>query len=251
MALDVYVMPLWRFKAGDYVSPISAALGVKPKVIALSELPPEPPWYLWPLAKLGLVEPRPAEEEPTPGERRGLAQLEVQALKHELSKLTGTAVDWPDDGDVRYSQQYRQPAVMRAFAAWHDHRDQLPEFAAAPDADYYKHPVWKLPKPAGRRYPTLVGHSLHTGYFIPVPFEGVHRVEPFKIRNWEFFHDVASTQTVRRELADLLESVRGASGAQGQQAAPTILNEVLWYAEELERICTLSLQHSLPVIFHG
>jgi len=30
MALDAYVMPLWRFKAGNFASPIQERLGIKP-----------------------------------------------------------------------------------------------------------------------------------------------------------------------------------------------------------------------------
>src|SRR5687767_9759123 len=167
MALDAYVMPLWRFKAGDFTSPIESTLGMKPTVISLAETPPPSrPWHRRLLAKLGLVQ-RP---EPTFEERRADAVREVAALKVELTKLTGMHIEWPDEGEVHYNKQFYHPITMRAFAAWHDHRHELPEFSSPPEENYYKHPVWTLPKPAKRRFPTLVAHSLHTGYLLPVAF---------------------------------------------------------------------------------
>ena len=58
MSLDVYVMPLWRFKADDFRTPIEAALGQKPIVIAgeEEERPPPLPWYVRLLARIGILE---------------------------------------------------------------------------------------------------------------------------------------------------------------------------------------------------
>ena len=57
MSLDVYVMPLWRFKVDDFVTPIETALGQKPIVIAgEEERPPPLPWYVRLLAKIGVLE---------------------------------------------------------------------------------------------------------------------------------------------------------------------------------------------------
>lgn len=254
MALDVYVMPLWRFKAGDFASPVEKALGVEPTIISLAaEAPPRTPWHLRLLARLGLVEVTYSvpEPEPDPEERRALAIREVDSLKRELTRMVGTPVDWPDVGDVLYGEQYGHPEVLRAFAAWHDHREELSEFESAPDGNYYNHPVWQLPKPPARRFPTLVEHNLNTGYFLPVPFEGCYNVEPFKLMgHWECFHTVASSQTILREVTDLLGflSTLPAHVADSRTDTP---EDIRWYAEELQRICALSVQRSLPVIFYG
>lgn len=251
MALDAYIMPLWRFKAGDFTSPIEETLGVKPNVVSLADpAPSSPPWYLRLLAKAGIIElapPRPSREE-----RRTAAMREVAALKVQLTEMTGAPIDWPDEGGVHYNKQFHEPVTMRAFAAWHDHRDELPEFTNPPDENYYNHPVWKLSKPAKRRFPTLVEHSLHTGYLLPLPFEGVYRVEPFKIRNhWEFFHFVASSEAILREATDFLEFLSTIPAAHEQTSGPVPFDMIRWYAEELQHMCRLSLEHRLPVIFHG
>jgi hypothetical protein len=255
MALDVHVMPLWRFKAGDFTSPIEKNLGIKPTVISLEDVeddppPPPPPWYLRLLAKLGVIVFEDSEPELTAEEKATAARERVDELKIQLSELTGTPIDWTDAGEIHYSKQFFHPVTLRAFAAWCNLRDALPEFVAPPQGDYYRHPVWKLAKPPHLRFSTLIGHGLHTGYFIPVPFEGVHLVEPFMVWDRQFHHQVASTQTIMRELAELLPMFEevGATGAANQQTPAALAR---WYAGMLQEVCSLSIEHGLPVIFHG
>ena len=261
MALDVYVMPLWRFKAGDFTSPIEKTLGIRPTIISLSgetsdQPPPRPPWHLRWLAAVGLIEfIEPADTTPAlgPAEKRALAEQEVDALKAELARLTGQAVDWSDEGGVYYNEQFHAAGFLRAFAAWHDHREAMPEFLpAAPGKDADRYPVWDQPEPARRRFPTLAGHSLHTGYFLPVPFEGVYRVEPFKVAGtWEFYHDVASSRTVLRELEELLASVATLAGDGGSPEQVKFVGAARSWGETLREVCALSVEHGVPVIFHG
>ncbi len=258
MALDVYVMPLWRFKAGDFTSPIEAALGIKPTIISLSgeqtpSPPARPPWYLRWLAALGIIEITVEPDPPDPAVVRAAAVWEVNALKAEMSRLTGGPVDWHDEGGVHYSQQFHASGFLRAFAAWHDHRDALPEFLPAPpdkDRDYY--PVWDQPEPVRRQFPTLAKHSLYTGYFLPVPFAGVYEVEPFKMMgHWDAHHDAASSQTVLAELDELLASVAGLLAAGGSPEHVKFVEAAKTWAGILREICALSVEHGLPVIFYG
>lgn len=253
MALDVYVMPLWRFKAGDFTSPLEETLGIKPTVISLAAPSlPRAPWYLRLLAKIGILQYVPRPREASPEERRAAAVREVDALKAQLSELIGAPVEWSDTGGIYYNRQFHGPAVIRAFAAWHDHREELPEFTSPPEGNYGKHPVWSLPKPAERRFPMLVEHNLHTGYFVPVPFDGLYRVEPFKVLDhWELFHDVASTQTILRELAGFLELIANVPEVREPEHGSIPVSDARWCAQELQRICTLSIEHGLPVIFYG
>jgi hypothetical protein len=154
MALDAYVMPLWRFKAGDFTSPIENALGIKPTVISLADAPPPRAcWYVRLLDNAGIIDFVPPPPEPSPEELRTTATQEVDALKSQLTEMLGTPIDWPDEGSVHYNKQFHEPVIMRAFAAWHDHQDELPEFTSPPEQNYYKHPVWSLPKPPKRRFP--------------------------------------------------------------------------------------------------
>ena len=253
MALDVFVMPLWRFKAGIFKSPVEEILGITPTTISLADPPRRrPPWHQRFLAWLGIiviVEPAPP---PDPAERYEKALREIDALKKEMSRLAGVNIDWQDVGESVYSQQFHGHDFLRAFAAWCDHRDTLPEFPDPPPGSY-KHPVWELPAPAQRRFPTLVEHSLHTGYFLPTPFEGVYQVEPFKVANhWELFHSVASAQAVLRELNDLLGFIDTLPVREIQPGkVRTQEDGARMVAEWLREICELSVEHGLPVIFYG
>lgn len=252
MALDAYVMPLWRFKAGDFTSPIENVLGVRPTIVTPAQQTPKPAWYLRMLEKLGVIEFAAQPLEPNPEEIRSKAIEEVEALKRDLSGMIGKPIEWADEGDVHYNRQFHDPSVLRAFAAWHDHRSELPVFEAAPQLQYWKHPARQLPKPSNPRFPVLSTHSLNTGYFLPVDFEGVHYVEPFK--SWgdrEFFHDVASTPTVLAEINDLLSFLKSVPEAKEDEYGSSPVADARWYAEELQRICNLSQDHSLPVIFWG
>ena len=69
-------------------------------------------------------------------------------------------------------------------------------------------------------------------------------------QDWEFFHDVASTQTILRELSDLLDFLSGVPAVKADDGSNPV-KDVGLYAEELQKICALSIQHGLPVIFHG
>jgi len=60
---------------------------------------------------------------------------------------------------------------------------------------------------------------------------------------------VASTQAILRELAELLTIIDTQPEVKNGETIP--VGDARWYAEELQRICTLSVEHKLPVIFHG
>jgi hypothetical protein len=250
MALDAHVMPLWRFKAGDFSSPIEDAFGIKPDVISLAEASDSRvPLHQRLLAKFGIVREDSAVAKML---KRKVAKEDVKKLKLEISGMTGSQVEWLDEGINRYSGQYYEPVEMRAFAAWHEHRDELKAFKKPPEDNYYKHPVWAVPKPDARRFPTLIDHSLHKGYLLPVPFEGVFKVEPFMVHNhWKFYHYVASSQSMLRETTDFLSFLSEFEAFDKRIGKGVRLKQIHWYASELRTMCELSLEHRLPVIFHG
>jgi hypothetical protein len=254
MGLDVYVMPLWRFKAGEFTSPIEATLGVKPITIAPGQRPKErlAPWYLRLLARIGVIELVPVSPEASPEDRRALAVQQVQSLKTRVTEITGTPVDWPDDGKVYYSEQFHDSGILKAFAAWCDHREELPDFLSTPERHYYSHPVWRLPEPSVRRFPTISQHSLFAGYLLPVEFAGIHLVEPF--RSWgdrEFFRDVASSHIMLKETDELLSFMETLSPPQEDEHDSSPVAVARRYAEQLQEMCRLSIAHRLPVIFYG
>ncbi len=236
---------------------LAAMVAVVTVTISLADpspllLGPRRPWYLRLLAWLRIIEFVEPPPSPSPAERYEKARREIDALKEEMSRLSGVNIDWQDVGECVYGQQFHGAGFLQAFAAWYDHRAAMPEFLDPPEGSR-RFPVWEQPKPTQRRFPTLTGHNLDTGYFLPVAFEGVYQVEPFKAFNhWELFHYVASTQTVLRELNDLLSFVEALPVREIQPGkVRTQEDAARMVAGWLREICELSVEHGLPVIFYG
>ena len=85
MALDIYVMPLWRYKVGDFRSPIEAFTGIRPRIITASGIVERP-------ASVGWLD-------------RWRARREVAAVRKAVEAVNQVRVRWNDQGDVIYSEQ--------------------------------------------------------------------------------------------------------------------------------------------------
>lgn len=229
MGLDVFVMPLWKFKVGDFTPPIEAALGIRPKVATpegIADGPGSEPVSFW---------------------ARWRAKREVAAIRRSVAKANpGASIRWRDDGPAVFERQCPAFSAIRAFALWLDGRDRLPAFDAPPEGDYHKHPAFELAieHPS---CPHLVGHGLHNGYFLPADFATLGDVEPYLIFNhWPASHPVGSTPRLLREL-DLIRSHLPASppGDDGP-LAPVRRDH-----DRLREAAELSHRHGLPIIFWG
>jgi hypothetical protein len=91
MSIDLFVMPLWRFKLGAVAPASQRALGGGVTLIT-----PQ-----------GIVEcddqPEPTEVELRLARRR--AERVVRTIVKEISVSAGTCVTWNDDGEVVYESQ--------------------------------------------------------------------------------------------------------------------------------------------------
>src|SRR5436190_967696 len=165
MALDVYVMPLWRFKAGDFEAPIEQNLRLEPSVVSVD----------------GVEKPF---RRRTGGLARWLhrsrARREVRAVRKAVEAANRVKVRWKDEGPVAYSHQSPGMEALRAYARWLDCRDRFPTFDAPPERDYYKHPVMNV-QLANPTCAHLIGHSCFNGYYLPADFEQVAEVEPYLV----------------------------------------------------------------------
>ena len=168
MALDVYVMPLWRFKAGDFEAPIEQNLRLEPSVVSVD----------------GVEKP---SRRRTGGLARWLhrsrARREVRAVRKAVEAANRVKVRWKDEGPVAYSHQSPGMEALRAYARWLDCRDRFPTFDAPPERDYYKHPVMNV-QLANPTCAHLIGHSCFNGYYLPADFEQVAEVEPYLVFGW-------------------------------------------------------------------
>src|SRR4051812_12765716 len=83
MALDIYVMSLWRFKVGDFCSPIEAAMGVRPRIVTTEGIEDRP-------VSVGWLD-------------RWRARRQVVAIRKSVGAVNKTRVQWHDEGGVVYS----------------------------------------------------------------------------------------------------------------------------------------------------
>ena len=229
MGLDVFVMPLWKFKAGDFTSPIESALGVRPKYATPDGIVEQPTSVSW--------------------WARWRAKREVAAIRKAVAKTNRTEVRWNDEGGMVFSCQWPHFAPIRAYATWLDCRDRLAEFTTPPDDDYYKHPALEQ-EVEKLSCPHLVQHGLYSGYFLPCDFEVMGDVEPYKIfGQWPASHSVGSSPRLLRELDFVQEHLQVPDGDEYDQADP--LSRVKEDYAQLREIAELSVRHGLPIIFWG
>jgi hypothetical protein len=231
MGLDVYVMPIWKFKAGDFASPLEA-LGIAPVIVGpdgMSRREPDvrPNFFI-----------------------RWKAKRATRRLRREIEAEVGHAVRWNDDGEVAYSRQAHGFESLRAYAKWLDYRDLFPTFDPPPENDFYKHPVMsdKLARPP--TCPQVVNHSCHSGYFIPAEVERVVHVEPFT--SWGNFvskHPVGSSHRLLAELERLAQALGTDEHYQWVEGDP--LAQVKAPFAQLFEVAKVSRQKDLPIVFYG
>lgn len=117
MGVDAYVMPLWKYKAGDFETPLEAS-GLTPEVT-----------YVGP----GGIFTRERWTGLWAGRR---AKREVRQLAREVSAANGgLSVTWTDEGNVVYAEQFRVGHPIRAYLWWRDRRDVLGEFRLPEEGD--------------------------------------------------------------------------------------------------------------------
>jgi hypothetical protein len=229
MGLDVYVMPLWRFKVGDFRSPIEDAIGLRPKIMTSDGI----------------------EERPKPSGwiARWRARREVAAVRKAVEATNRTPARWNDEGEVVFSQQSAGFEPLQAYAAWLDCRDRIPEFEPPPDRDYGKHPAM-LDEGPPLACPHLVGHDCFAGYFLPCEFERLVEVEPYLIHGeWPASRRVGSSPRLVRELDAIQELLRVPDDWPYPQDDP--LGAVKAAYLQLRTVAELSCRHGLPIIFWG
>src|SRR5438046_1268988 len=109
MALNVYVMPIWRFKAGDFSSSLEA-LGITPTIIT-----PDGIMLRRRKSRVSFL-------------TRWRAKRQTRQLRSAIEAESGHPIRWNDEGEVAYSEQAGGFEALRAFARWLDCRDLLPNF---------------------------------------------------------------------------------------------------------------------------
>lgn len=232
MGLDVYVMPIWKFKAGDFASPLEA-LSLS-SVIIISP------------AGITRAKRRPRANFIT----RWKARRATQRLRREIAAEIGHSVQWNDNGEVAYAQQAHGFESLRAFARWLDYRDLFPTFDPPPENNYYKHPamIEQLARPES--YPQIVNHNCHTGYYVPAEVERVIHVEPFTSwGGYVFKHSVGSSYRLLAELERLGQVLGIDEHYEWVESDP--LAEVKAAFAQFYEVAKISREKNLPIVFYG
>ena len=117
MSLDVYVMPMWRFKAGDVETAVQRLLGGQSKMVT----------------PRGILSPQRFKRFIA----RRKAKHQVRKIVAEAAKELKTSIDWHDEGEVVYSQQASWGfEALRAYAKWLDLQDNFPTFEEPPENNF-------------------------------------------------------------------------------------------------------------------
>lgn len=141
MGLDVFVMPLWSYRAGRYQGP-TEALGA---------------------TRIGSAKP----DAPGPA-----AKEWVGRFRSDLESRLQKPLAWTDEGETVLSLQYTYQGLqaIRAYAAYQDHPegdsfrlDQSPEDHPSLMKIYYQH--------APTQYRHLIDHSDASGFYLPCEFD--------------------------------------------------------------------------------
>ena len=220
MLCDVYIMPLWRFKAGD---------------ICLAEA-----------ADQTSGSSASAGRGPLQALRKFWARDAVRRIRSAVEAENDVTIDWRDEGPLVYHRAGEEFQALRAYARWLESpAEGRGQFETPPAGNYYKHAVWKA-KRRCNNFPQLVDHDCCFGYYLPCAFERLTRVEPRKVERWTFLRAVGSSPRLLDELQRLGMIFAAESAAHIPDDATR--HEVLAAHRQLCEIAELSCLHGLPVI---
>jgi len=237
MALDAYVMPLWRFKSGFFETAMQSKLtplGVPVQVVTTGAT--RSPRYRW----------------------KRLLAFKARCSTRHLARMVSTATDrevrWRDDGPVVYCEQFHWGITpLRAYAKWLDYQDFIPDWNADPAKPFEEHPVFKSSLPdRSPSFPLIVRGDFWYGYFLPCDFDTLVPVEKMLLGGWcEQWRLAGSSVALRAELMRLNETLRVPTGpewkSQPRPGDPWFAPRYVW--DQLTIMSELSCTHGLPIIF--
>ena len=216
MSIEIFVMPLTRYKMGEFETPLQRMFGDKVRYVYPNQ------WYFW-----------------------FSARKQVKQIRKAVLKANGAIAKWNESGKCVYSEQCHEDSMpaLRAFACWIYGGKQPEDFSFPESGDYYKHPARKFENDQINQS-HLIGGGCYNDYVLPVEFEHVVEVEPYKIfGHWDATRSVTSAIRIHRELKQLKDSV-------------SLLSEdEFWDVHvgymQYSKVVELALQHQYPIIFWG
>lgn len=233
MAVDVYVMPLWRYKAGDFQTTVERVFGGTTIIATRSGA------FVRRVSPAGWF-------------RRWRARREVAHLVRTASDAVGGDIGWPDEGDIIYSNQFRSGPTVLGYLWWRDRRDLFGDYRPISDRDPDAGTFWSAAPDRKLSLPHLAGNNYWDELFLPADFPNLVEVEPRQCGGGATETKTACSTT--RALAELEVVVRELELPRNYDATNETddpLVGVRLAFDHLRHILEASHQHRLPVIFWG
>jgi len=224
MSLDIHVMPLGKFWAGEYTT------GAERFATAQ-----------------GIPYTRSSPKGIAPRDQAYKAAKNVRQWMEQGSFLTEPA--WEDDGEIVFSEQFRFEALhaVKAYAAHQERSDEV--FNAT--TDFTEAPfIKRVYAGAQTDFPHLIHHEDNTGFYVPLDFPHPKKLmgqPPTVGSSIKLMMELAS---LRRKLGPLPTYEEWQAGTPIEAENPS-LEWVKYGVLFLYQACWLSVQHQLPIIIDG
>jgi hypothetical protein len=228
MAIDVLVMPVWRFKVGNFETQLERL--AEGKLV-----------YTTGSGHIG------GRERFMGFLARRRARREVLNIRNTVSNANGHLVDWLDEGPVVLSEQLHTESPLTSYLWWLDRRDVIPEYIPPPGNDYDRHPFYQIKPDRPSTLTHLGSHPFHNAYWLPVDFAVPVNVEPYKIfGTWDASKRVVSAIRMRHELGVVNQILRCPEDYAYTEGDPFAVVKVTF--RRVMNILDVALRHRLPVI---
>lgn len=174
MTIDCFVMPLWRFFAGDVSTAAQRIAGGAIRRVIMDDSP--------------RIE-TPAHSTTQINFWR--AKLKVRDFKRCVYRECGQRIDWHDAGNIAYQSQYHHDDMLNLYIAWRSCRAQLPSYEVLLHCENGL-PGWRLVNQLGEWkpvYPHLYGLGFANSIAVPDSLSS-----PVKIWPQEHFWGISYTR---------------------------------------------------------
>jgi hypothetical protein len=237
MALDIYVMPLWRFLAGDYEMVMErscARAGMRPPTIVTPR---------------GILD---RKRPPLDAYRMNMFKRKVRNVIERVAEFNRPApIAWEDEGECVYAEQCHDYAMisLRTYALWLDLGAATPGLTAPPENDFFKHPLWARGDICPVTFPHLIGHDCYMSYYLPCEFKKITNVENVTLAGRATHRRAASSVRLQNELRLIEPSLTAGKGL--RMLAEAQVTAIQQAHKQMTTVADLSCTHHLPIIFFG
>jgi len=235
VATNVYIVPLWKFFAGDIAHPLDS-FGIDVSTIRVG----------W---RQAWVEKR---QRKTTAKAHALGRQRASEFVDAVATQLGRSISWLDEGDCIECNQFHYGDQLNHWWRWWPLREQLPEY----DTDTR----WEKDFIPGHKRMSEVGDSatpefpevyglgyIHT-FALPVEFSGHVQIWPVKQFWGMTWTRVYSIPSALRDVERSIELLR-ATNCYAKTHEPKGFGQPADGMTHLRKLLLKAQAHSLPLIF--